>query len=164
MSSILIKKEWSNGMSTFNPEKLTVEYRNGVTTREPIISRKHTLTHSDFTGELLLTIGTQFAWDKVNKDLRDEVIGEWKYKRNYLYYNIYLFIDKEEHDLNTSIRRNEVFRRELPLALTAIRYGDRFLFDLYPKLDYIQIIVTFMSIYPQLIKQENWGTFSSYSI
>lgn len=164
MSSILIKKEWSNALSTFNPEKLTVEYRNGVNAWEPIITRKHTLTHSDSTGELLLTIGTQFAWDKVNKDLRDEVIGEWKYYRNYLYYNVYLFIDLKEHDLNTSIRRNEIFRRELPLALTAIRYGDRFLFDLYPKLDYIQIIVTFMSIYPQLVKQENWGTFSKYSI
>ena len=151
-------------MSTFNPEKLTVEYRNAVTAWEPIITRKHTLTHSDSTGELLLTIGTQFAWDKVNKDLRDEVIGEWKYYRNYLYYNVYLFIDLKEYDLNTSIRRNEVFRRELPLALTAIRYGDRFLFDLYPMLDYIQIIVNFMSIYPQLFKQENWGTFSNYSI
>lgn len=151
-------------MSTFNPERLTVEYRNGVTALEPIIARKHTLTHSDFTGELLLAIGTQFAWDTVNTELRDEVIGEWKFNQHYFYYNLYLLIDKEEHDFNTGIRRDEIFRRELPLALTAIRYGDRFLFDQYPKLDYIQIIVTFMSKYPQLVKQENWGTFSNYSI
>ena len=151
-------------MNKFNPEKLTVEYRNGVNAWGPIIPRNHTLTHSDSTGELLLIIGTQFAWDNVNRELRDEVIGEWKNNRNYFYYNVYLFIDKEEHDLNSSIRRNEIFQRELPLALTAIRYGDRFLFDLYPKLNDLPIIVTFMSTYPQLVKQQNWGTFSNYSI
>ncbi len=151
-------------MSKFNPERLTVEYRNGVTATEPFIPRNYTLTHSDLTGELLLTIGTQFAWDKINTDLRDEVIAEWKITGNILYYNVDLFLNKEEHDLNASIRRNEIFRRELPIALTAIRYGDRFLFDLYPNLDYVLIIVNFMSTYPQLFKQESWGTFRSFSI
>ena len=151
-------------MSKFNPERLTVEYRDGVTTTEPIVPRNYTLTHSDFTGELFLTIGTQFAWDKVNTELRDEVLGEWKVNGNYLYYNVYLNIDNEEQDVNAAIRRNEVFRRELPLALTAIRYGDRFLFDLYPNLDNVLIIVNFIATYPELFKQESWGTFSSYSI
>ena len=83
---------------------------------------------------------------------------------NCLYYNVYLSIDNEGQDLTAAIRRNEVFRRELPLALTAIRYGDRFLFDLYPSLDNALIIVNFMSTFPQLSKQESWGTFSAYSI
>ncbi|AOV07515.1 staygreen family protein [Sporosarcina ureilytica] len=151
-------------MRKFNPERIAVEYRNGVTATEPVISRKHTLTHSDFTGELFLTIGTEVAWDKVNIDLRDEVIGEWKVNGNCLYYNVYLFIDNKEHDLKAAISRNEIFRRELPLALTAIRYGDRFLFDLYPTLDQVVIIVNFMSTYPQLFKQECWGTFSNFSL
>ena len=150
-------------MSKFNPERLTVEYRDGVSTTAPIISRCHTLTHSDFTGELFLTIGTQFAWDKVNTDMRDEVLGVWKMEGERLCYNVYVYIDKGEHDLSTAIRRNDVFRRELPLALTAIRYGDRFIFDSYPYLDYALIIVTFMSSYPQLFIQESWGTFSSLS-
>ena len=149
-------------MSTFNPERLTVEYRDGVTATQPIVPRNHTLTHSDLTGELFLTIGTKFAWDKINTDLRDEVLGEWKLIGNCLYYNVYLSIDNEGQDLTAAIRRNEVFRRELPLALTAIRYGDRFLFDLYPSLDNALIIVNFMSTFPQLSKQECWGTFSAY--
>jgi hypothetical protein len=150
-------------MSTFNPERLTAEYRDGVSTTEPIISRSHTLTHSDLTGELFLTIGTQFAWDKVNTDMRDEVLGVWKMERNNLCYNAYVYIDNKEHDFNTAVRRNEVFRRELPLALTAIRYGDRFLIDRHPYLDDAFIIVNFMSSYPQLFKQEYWGNFSSYA-
>ena len=151
-------------MSKFNAEKLSVEYRNGVTATKPIIPRKHTLTHSDITGDLFLTIGTQFAWDKVNLDMRDEVLGEWKTSGNCLYYNVFLFIDQGEHDLTAATRRNEIFRRELPLALTAIRYGDRFLFGLCPNLDNALIIVNFMSTHPQFARQEIWGTFNSYSI
>lgn len=161
---IYIKPIGVNGMSKFNPEKLSVEYRNGVTATGPIIPRNYTLTHSDFTGELFLTIGTQFAWDKVNPDMRDEVLGEWKTNENCLYYNVYLFIDQGEHDLTVATIRNEIFRRELPLALTAIRYGDRFLFDLYPNLDYALIIVNFISTHPQFARQESWGTFKNYSI
>lgn len=149
-------------MSKFNPEKLSVEYRDGVTATKPIISRHHTLTHSDDTGDLFLTIGTQFAWDNFNLELRDEVIGEWKTDGHYLYYNAYVMVNKQNH-FETAVRRYEVFRRELPLALTAIRYGDRFLFNLYPALDNGYIIVNFMSTYPQLSKQEIFGTFSSYS-
>ncbi|MER2126774.1 staygreen family protein [Solibacillus sp. FSL H8-0523] len=150
-------------MSKFSPERLAVEYRDGVSTTEPVISRRHTLTHSDITGELFLTIGTQFAWDKVNTDLRDEVLGFWEMDGERLCYNVYVYLDNGEHDLSTAIRRNEVFRRELPLALTAIRYGDRFKFDSYPYLDYALINVNFMSSYPQLYIQESWGTFSSLS-
>ncbi|MER2106109.1 MAG: staygreen family protein [Solibacillus sp.] len=150
-------------MSNFHPERLVVEHRNGVSATEPVLLRKHTLTHADLTGELFLTIGTQFACDKVNTDLRDEVIGEWKTNGHNFYYNVYVFLDTEEHDLNAAIKRNEIFRRELPLALTAIRYGDRLLFDLYPNLDYGLIIVNFLSTYTQLFKQEIWGTFRNFS-
>ncbi|AMO84194.1 Staygreen protein [Solibacillus isronensis B3W22] len=150
-------------MNKFNPERLSVEYRDGVTATDPVISRHHTLTHSDDTGELFLTIGTQFAWDKVNNDMRDEVIGEWKTNGHCIYYNAYVMVNKEGQDFNTAMRRYEVFRRELPLALTAIRYGDRFLFNVYPALDNGLIIVNFISTYPQLYKQEIFGTFSSFS-
>ena len=150
-------------MNKLNPERLSVEYRDGVTATEPVISRHHTLTHSDDTGELFLTIGTQFAWDKVNKNMRDEVIGEWKTNGYYIYYNAYVMVNKEGQDFNTAMRRYEVFRRELPLALKAIRYGDRLIFDVYPALDNGLIIVNFISTYPQLYTQEIFGTFSSYS-
>ncbi|MER2048616.1 MAG: staygreen family protein [Solibacillus sp.] len=150
-------------MNKLNPERLSVEYRDGVTATDPVISRHHTLTHSDDTGELFLTIGTQFAWDKVNIDMRDEVIGEWKTNGHCIYYNAYVMVNKEGQDFNTAMRRYEVFRRELPLALTAIRYGDRFLFNVYPALDNGLIIVNFISTFPQLYKQEIFGTFSSFS-
>lgn len=39
-------------MSKLNPEKLSVEFRDGVTGTEPILGRRYTLTHSDITAEL----------------------------------------------------------------------------------------------------------------
>lgn len=64
-------------MKRLNPDKLYVEFRTGVTAIEPAIGRKYTLTHSDITADLFLTIGLQFAYDKVNA-MRDEVLGEWR--------------------------------------------------------------------------------------
>lgn len=151
-------------MSKFNPEKLSVEYRHGVTATEPVIPRCYTLTHSDLTGDLFLTIGHHYAWDKINPKIRDEVLGEWKTNGGPLYYCVYVYIDQGEHDQNVSAKRSEIFRRELPLALTAIRYGDRFLFDAYPNLNHAPIIVNYMSAYPQFARQESWGTFNRFSV
>ena len=158
---LIDKNDWGYEMSNFNPGRLKVEYRDGVTATGPFIPRNHTLTHSDLTGELFLTIGTQFAWDTINTKMRDEVLGEWKKQGNMVYYNVYVLINKED-DLEMATRRNEVFRRELPLAITAIRYGDRDLFALYPQLDNAPVVVNFMSTYPHLSKQECWGTFSNF--
>ena len=80
----------------------------------------------------------------------------------FLYYYVYIYLDQGEYDLNVIAKRNEVFRRELPLALTAIRYGDRFLFDAYPNLDQASIIINFISAYPQFARLENWGIFHKF--
>lgn len=161
----IVKK--TNGvdcMGKFNPEKLFVQYRHGITPMHPLIPRRYTLTHSDETGDLFLTIGHEYAWDQVNTQMRDEVLGEWIINGECLYLYVYLYLDQGEYTQNIAATRNEIFRRELPLALTAIRYGDRFLFNTYPNLDNATIIVNFISTYPQFARQENWGTFSSLSM
>jgi hypothetical protein len=149
-------------LSTFYPEKLSVEFKDGVTATEPVIPRRYTLTHSDLTGELFLNIGIHYAWEKINS-MRDEVLGEWKIDRNSLYFCVYLYIDQGQYNPTVAEKRNEIFRRELPLALTAIRYGDRFFFNINPHLDQAPIIINFLSSYPQFARQENWGTFQSFT-
>jgi hypothetical protein len=149
-------------MSRLNPEKLSVEFRDGVTTTEPVMFRHYTLTHSDITAELFLTIGLSYAYDKTNA-MRDEVLGEWiKDKEDYLFY-VYLYVDGKFGPMVSAIR-NYVFRRELPLALEAIRYGDMEFFSAHPELDNSPIIVNFISSNPEFNKTENWGTFSDYDI
>lgn len=149
-------------MSKLDPKKLSVEFRQGVTPTEPIIPRLYTLTHSDVTAELFLTIGLKFAYDKITA-MRDEVFGEWvKIGANYFFY-VFLHVDGQLGPINTAMR-NYIFRRELPLALEAIRYGDKEFFSVYPELNYSPIVVYFISSNPQFNKIENWGTFSDYDI
>lgn len=147
-------------MSKFQPERLSVEYRNGVTAAAPVNQRYYTLTHSDTTGQLFLTIGAQYAWDQLNS-MRDEVFGTWMPHGACFY--VFVHIDQGEYDKSTAEKRYNIFRQELPLALTAMRYGDRFLFNTYPQLDQAPIIIHFMSAYPQFAKKENWGTFRNFS-
>jgi len=81
---------------------------------------------------------------------------------NYAYY-VYLHVDSNFIPEFKAIR-DAVFRRELPLALEAIRYGDNEFFNAHPELDYVPIIVYFLSTDPMFNKVENWGTFSDYNI
>ncbi|ULT59808.1 staygreen family protein [Neobacillus drentensis] len=124
--------------------------------------RCYTLTHSDFTEDLFLTIEIHYAWKNINPN-RDEVLGTWKQDGSSLHFYVYLYIDQGEYSIDGSARLNEIFKREIPLALTAIRYGDRFLFDTYPNLEKYLLIINFMSAYPQVARQESWGTFHHYS-
>ncbi|WP_160675549.1 staygreen family protein [Clostridium sp. C8-1-8] len=149
-------------MSKLNPEKLFVEFRDGVTTVAPIIGRRYTLTHSDITAELFLTIGLNYAYDKTNST-KDEVLGEWIKKNNELYFHIYLVVSKDLNPILTAIR-DYIFRKELPLAIEAIRYGDSQLFNTYPELDKSEIIVHFLSTCEHFNKVESYGPYHNYGI
>lgn len=149
-------------MTRLNPEKLSVDFRKGVTTTEPIIPRCYTLTHSDITAELFLTIGLNYAYDKISA-MRDEVLGEWIQTGDQYFFHVYLYVDGQSGPMETPLR-NSVFIRELPLALQAIRYGDSYFFDSHSDLDAAPIIVYFISVNPYFNRIENWGIFENYDI
>lgn len=146
-------------MGRLNPEKLFVEFRQGVTPTEPIILRRYTLTHSDLTAELFLTIGQDYAVDKITA-MRDEVLAEWKEQNNQYVFLAHVDVDGLTPDRQAI--RNAVFRRELSLALEAIRYGDRRFFAAHPNLDQAPIFIYFHSAIPQFNGVENGGTFADY--
>ncbi len=143
-----------------NPEKLFTEFRAGVTPKAPILHRHYTLTHSDITAELFLTIALEYAWEKTNRT-RDEVLAEWCLSGEG--YSLYGYVEVDgESDANTVVR-NRIFRRELPLALQAIRYGDRIFFGVHPELDYAPLWIYFHSTNPQYNRLEYWGGPANYS-
>lgn len=149
-------------MSKLNPEKLRVSFKLGVTDTEPVIGRKYTLTHSDTTAELFLTIGLRYAYEEINA-MRDEVLAEWRIMNNQYYLYVYLYVDGQFGPGAAAIR-NTIFRRELPLALEAIRYGDNKFFRIHPRLDNAPIIVYFHSSIPEYNRLENWGKPSDYKL
>lgn len=147
-------------MSTFDPKKLSVSFICGTSSKEPIAPRKYTLTHSDATGELFLTIAPIYDYEKIT-DTRDEVLGEWILVDGKYIFNVYLHVDGD-YSFSSSSIRNSIFREELPLAIKALRYGDRMFFNKYDELNYSPIVVHFNSIYPNFNKVEIWGNFSTY--
>ena len=148
-------------MGRLNPEKLYVEFRPGVTTTQPILGRKYTLTHSDITAELFLTVGLQFAYDKITS-MRDEVIAEWKYPNCGVLLYVYVYVGDYGPAVNAI--RNTIFRRELPLALKAIVYGDQHLFKVNPPLMNAPIWIQFASSEPTYNRFEYWGTAMDYGL
>lgn len=147
-------------MERLDTEKLYVEFKHGVTYTQPIESRRYTLTHSDITGDLFLTVGLEYSYDKINK-MRDEVLGEWRNYNGYPFLYLYVYVNGQFEESISAIR-DAIFRRELPLVIEAIRYGDSKLFIEHPELDNGQILVYFDSVNKEYNKFENWGTLKDY--
>ena len=147
-------------MKKLDPDKLSVEYKPGVTPFSPISPRRYTLTHSDETGELFLTIGPEYDYTNVNP-MRDEVLGEWRYEgKEYIFFGK-VYVNGKFGPIQAGIR-NRIFIRELPLALEAIRYGDRKFFNANPALKDAHIYIYFESSYPRYDREDYWGTFQEY--
>jgi len=150
----------SDILKRLNPDKLHVEFRNGTTMTEPVKGRRYTLTHSDITANLFLTIGLQFAYDKVNF-MRDEVLAEWREDNGFLFLHVYVYVNGGFSRVLSAVR-NSFFMRKLPLALEAIIYGDRRFFDAHPDLNNAPIWIHFDSTNPKYNRFENWGTPNDY--
>ncbi len=149
-------------MSKLDPKKLSVTFHDGVTATDPVIPRRYTLTHSDITGDLFLDIGPVIEESNIT-ETADEVRAEWVDDvGGYLFY-VYLNVDGPSAWGMNGIR-NFIFRRELPLALQAIRFGDREFFEAHPELNFAPIIVFFQSKNPKYNTMENWGTFADYDV
>lgn len=141
-------------MKKLNPEKLFVEFRPYVSPVAPICPRVYTLTHSDITAELFLTLGSWIAYDKVTS-MRDEVVGSWRVENNRYYFNVYVYVGN--FGQKETLLRDAIFRRELPLALEAVFYGDRQFLLAQPLLVQAPIWIHFDSEDPAFNKLEYWG-------
>ncbi|WP_226674697.1 staygreen family protein [Rossellomorea aquimaris] len=149
-------------MSEFKPEKLTVQYVPPASVFYPIDNRKYTLTHSDLTGELFLSIGCQYDVEKINMAMRDEVLGEWK--RNLGQYTLTgtVYVSGGEFDQQLSNVRFMIFKKELPLALAAMVNGDKGFYTYYPWLLDAPIIICFESVFPEYQQTLYFGTPRQY--
>ena len=120
-------------LSDFNKEKLNIVFADDIDNDGAIIPRRYTLTHSDETGELFLSIGKYYDYSKVS-ELRDEVLGCWSCDENNLYYlRLEVLLDTCSDEEKIAIR-NKIFRNELPMVIKAIIYGDREFFLIHKEL------------------------------
>ena len=113
-------------MSYFKPEKLHVVYSDGEDL--DILSRKYTLTHSDFSGDLFLTIGKDYDYKKVKqvyvRFMRDEVLAEWKNKEAKYELHIYVHISGGCICGGAGFR-DKIIRSHLPLVFDIFRFVEK---------------------------------------
>ena len=144
---------------------LKVKYLPAVNPKGPLTPRCYTLTHSDFTGKLFLSIGIEFDKKSISgfytKIMRDEVLAQWLKNDNHYSLHVYCHVSGGIV-LGRAGWRYSIFRREMPFVLKAICQGDKDLILSNPDLVNSPIIVHFQSSNKKYKKVEMWGTLKDY--
>jgi hypothetical protein len=147
-------------MEVLIPEKLHVVIKDSTKVPDSIIPRKYTLTHSDTTGKMFLTIGNDYDYQQISglytRFMRDEVLAEWKEIDDQYDLHFYLHVSGG-FLFGWAGLRDKIFRHHLPLVFQTIKYGDNLLFKAYPFLFDSPIIVHFNSKNKKFNKVENFG-------
>ncbi|MDQ1145869.1 hypothetical protein QE429_002696 [Bacillus sp. SORGH_AS 510] len=151
-------------MSVFIPSKLSVTYLAPATPFRPVEGRKYTLTHSDTTGQLFLSIGCNYNYSAINYSMRDEVLAEWVPQLGEFSLCARVYVSGGEYDENYTKVRFLIFQKELNLALKAIINGDQALYSNFPWLLDAPIYVHFESVYPQYNQVVYYGTPRNYLV
>ncbi|MBN1138394.1 MAG: staygreen family protein [Anaerolineae bacterium] len=154
-------------MSRLNPSKLHVRFAAGATPEGPAVPRRYTLTHSDSTGELFLTIGADYDREQISgwytHLMRDEVLAEWGEEESGPALHVHCHVSGGLV-VGWAGMRDAIFRQELPLVLESFRYGDAGLFAAHPELDQAPIRVHFHSPRARYDRVEVWGSPAQYKV
>jgi hypothetical protein len=152
-------------MSHLNPHKLHVEYMGNIFPDGPITKRTYTLTHSDSTGDLFLTIGAAYNLPQISgwytRFMRDEVLAEWHFEVEPSLH-VYCHVSG---GLVFGLPgwRKSIFIRHMPMVLEAFRYGDRQFVEAHPELDESKVWVHYRARGPRHNQVETWGRLSDYT-
>lgn len=130
----------------FDPEKVTLSYtfKTAADCSGSLFPRFYTLTHNDITGQLFLTVGSEYNKEQLSplyvKFLRDEVIATWKGRE----LHVFCFVSGDGHWwLAPANLREYIFRREMPLVLDTLRYADKELIEKFPEANHFPVYVHF---------------------
>jgi hypothetical protein len=153
-------------MEHLNPEKLQVSFMDGVTAEAPITPRAYTLTHSDATGDLFLSVGQHYNFSQISglytRLMRDEVLAEWEANEQ-ISLRVHCHVSGGLI-FGSAKWRYSIFRYHLPMVLEAFCYGDKRLIEIHPHIAKAKIIVIFHSRDKRLNKSESWGAFGDYKV
>jgi hypothetical protein len=151
-------------MKRLNSDKLKVTLLTEPTLNNNL-PRRYTLTHSDTTGDLFLTIAKDYDKKQISglytRLMRDEVLAELVKNGERLEFRVYCHVSGGLV-LGTARWRNNILHSELPLALEAIRYGDRTIIENDANIDLTPVIVYFGSNNSRYNQIENWGVMADY--
>ena len=155
-------------MAALNPNKLHVKYTDQTFPVSPVLGRRYTLTHSDSTGDLFLSIGVTYDRAALNsfqaRLMRDEVLGEWQEKEEEMALHLMCHVSKRWLTFGSARWRYNIFQSHMRLVLEALRHGDRELYHMQIELDNSPVYVHFESHKSEFNKVETWGKMGDYAL
>ena len=144
-------------MARYNLEKFHVKFSPEIQGEK--LPRAYTLTHSDRTGDLYLTIAREYDQEAISgwytRLMRDEVLGDWQ-KQNGLALHIHCHVSGG-FVLGSAKWRDSIFRQHLPMALEAICNGDGEFISGDPEFRRAPIKIHFHAKQDDLDRFEVWG-------
>lgn len=148
-------------MQEFSPNRVWLQYRNNISNCMPVMGRMYTMTHSDETADLFVVAGKRVATDRI-EDLRDEVIFWWGKRKNclVLYGEVLVELDR---DRKNAEMRNQIFTREMPKAIAAVRVADQLFFEAHPELDNANVYIYYRSCFSQYNRVMDYGAIGTYN-
>lgn len=154
-------------MSRLNIQKLHVDFKDGIDQNILDLPRTYTLTHSDKTGDLFMTIGRAYNYPQISnlltRFMRDEVLAEWQTVPDGFELHLHCHVSGG-FVLGPAGWRLNIFRSHLPLVLEAFYYGDREIYGHTPALEQCEVMVYFRSHRPRTNLIENWGPMGKYAL
>jgi hypothetical protein len=152
-------------MRELRPEKLHVTFHQGTSVQEVSFPRRYTLTHSDTTGDLFLSIGAEYDQKQISgfytRLMRDEVLAELKNDGQELSIHVYCHVSGG-FVFGTAGWRNDILHHHMHMVLEALRYGDREVFSADPEFNEALVKVHFISNRAKYNRVEDWGLVKSY--
>lgn len=125
-------------VAVFDASKLHVTLAEGCTPTAPLAHRRYTLTHSDRTGDLFLTIGPDYdrtALGALQVRLeRDEVLGEWIIDADQPRLQLEMVAQGGLPLFGTGAMRRSILQHYRSMVLDALRHGDRQFSEAHPEL------------------------------
>jgi hypothetical protein len=152
-------------MNRLHPAKLHVRLVEGIEPAGPVAPRCYTLTHSDRTGDLYLTIGPTHDRRQISgwytHLMRDEVLASWCNEGGGSELHVHCHVSGGLI-LGSPGWRDAILRHEMPLVLGTLRYGDRTLYKARPELEQAPIRVHFHARQARYDRVESWGVPADY--
>ncbi|MFC2028919.1 staygreen family protein [Chloroflexota bacterium] len=149
-----------------NPEKLHVRILGPSQSLEQVLPRRYTLTHSNVTGNMLLSIGSQHDRKQFGgfytRLMRDEVLAELKAEDKGTSLHVYCHVSGGIV-IGNARWRNDILHHHMRLVLEALHYGDRNLLSAHPELEQIKVWVHFRSKHTEYNKIEDWDLYQDFS-
>jgi len=155
-------------MARFSPAMLSVTLADEVSAGGSLTPRRYTLTHSDATGALFLTIGIDYDRKALSafqaRSMADEVLAEWTEDDAGYALVLHCRAQGGLPIYGTARMRRRIFEGYMPLVLAAMRYGDREFLDAHPEFDDAPVSVQYHYRNKRRKDRAEWGRLGDYAL